>query len=60
MGAPSTIKDKGGSNSPTSRKFRLSRKVWFAVALGIFMVSTIFAFVQPPRRNPFDAKSSSG
>lgn len=60
MDAPPTIKGKSGSSSPTSRKFRLSRKAWFFTALGIFIISTIFAFVQPPRRNPFDAKSFHG
>ncbi|OOP56200.1 MAG: hypothetical protein AYP45_10410 [Candidatus Brocadia carolinensis] len=60
MDAPPTIKGKSGSSSPTSRKFRLSRKAWFFVALGIFIISTIFAFMQPPRRNPFDAKSFHG
>ncbi|MCC7212220.1 MAG: hypothetical protein E3K40_05300 [Candidatus Brocadia sp.] len=60
MDAPSTTKGKSGSNSPTSRKFRLSRKAWFFVALGIFIISTIIAFAQPPRRNPFDAKNFHG
>lgn len=60
MDAPSTIKSRSGSNSPTSRKFHLSRKTWFFAAFGIFMISTIFAFVQPPRRNPFDANSFHG
>ncbi len=60
MDAPSTIKGKSGSSSPTSRKFRLSRKAWFFTALGIFIISTIIAFAQPPRHNPFDAESFHG
>ena len=59
MEAPSTTKGKRKSSSSTSWQF-FSRKAWFFAALVIFIISTIFAFLQPPRRNPFDAKSFHG
>jgi hypothetical protein len=59
MEAPSTTKGKSSSSSPTSWLF-FSRKAWFFAALVIFVISTTFAFLQLPRRNPFDAESFHG